>query len=130
MCALNSARVGTGDVYSDRSGFRWPALKVERGAAVAFSCVLPEAESKQKKSGFVFSCLGRSQQQHQPTEIPTKYFCGFGSVGICGHGALEYVTVLVCEVADGAGGVAGHGYTLQEFPELILHGHRDDPDTP
>ena len=46
------------------------------------------------------------------------------------HGALGYVTVLISEVADGGWGVAGHGYTLKEFPELILKGHREEPDTP
>lgn len=41
-----------------------------------------------------------------------------------------YVTVLINEVADGGWGVAGHGYVLQEFPELIVKGARTDPDTP
>lgn len=41
-----------------------------------------------------------------------------------------YVTVLINEVADGGWGVAGHGYELKEFPELITKGARKDPDTP
>jgi 4-oxalocrotonate tautomerase len=44
--------------------------------------------------------------------------------------ARPYVTVLVSEVADGGWGVAGHGYTLSELPELIQKGARTDPDTP
>jgi 4-oxalocrotonate tautomerase len=30
-----------------------------------------------------------------------------------------FVTVLINEVADGGWGVAGHGYELKEFPQLI-----------
>jgi 4-oxalocrotonate tautomerase len=41
-----------------------------------------------------------------------------------------FVTVLINEVADGGWGVAGHGYTLEEFPELIIKGARKDPDVP
>jgi 4-oxalocrotonate tautomerase len=41
-----------------------------------------------------------------------------------------YVTVLINEVADGGWGVAGHGYTLSEIPELVQRGARTDPDTP
>ena len=44
--------------------------------------------------------------------------------------ALPYVTVLITEVPDGGWGVAGHGYVLQEFPELITKGARTDPDVP
>jgi 4-oxalocrotonate tautomerase len=44
--------------------------------------------------------------------------------------ALPYVTVLITEVSDGGWGVAGHGYVLQEFPELITKGARTDPDVP
>lgn len=44
--------------------------------------------------------------------------------------ARPYVTVLITEVADGGWGVAGHGYTLQEFPELITKGARTNPDVP
>jgi 4-oxalocrotonate tautomerase len=43
---------------------------------------------------------------------------------------LPYVTVLINEVADGGWGVAGHGYSLAEFPELIAKGARVDPDVP
>ncbi len=34
--------------------------------------------------------------------------------------ALPFVTVLINEVPDGGWGVGGHGYTLQEFPTLVL----------
>ncbi len=44
--------------------------------------------------------------------------------------ALGYVTVLINEVSDGGWGVAGHGYTLEEFPELVTKGARNDPDVP
>ena len=44
--------------------------------------------------------------------------------------ALPYVTVLITEVPDGGWGVAGHGYVLQEFPELITKGARTDPEVP
>jgi 4-oxalocrotonate tautomerase len=30
-----------------------------------------------------------------------------------------FVTVLINEVADGGWGVAGHGYVLKEFPQLV-----------
>ena len=30
-----------------------------------------------------------------------------------------YVTVLIIETAEGGWGVAGHGYVLKEFPQLI-----------
>jgi hypothetical protein len=40
------------------------------------------------------------------------------------------VTVLINEVADGGWGVAGHGYTLSEIPELVQKGARTDPDVP
>jgi len=30
-----------------------------------------------------------------------------------------YVTVLIIETPDGGWGVAGHGYVLKEFPQLI-----------
>jgi len=41
-----------------------------------------------------------------------------------------YVTVLINEIADGGWGVAGHGYTLSEFPELVVKGARKDPEVP
>ena len=44
--------------------------------------------------------------------------------------ARPYVTVLISEVSDGGWGVAGHGYSLKEFPELIAKGARTDPDVP
>ncbi len=44
--------------------------------------------------------------------------------------ALPYVTVLISEVAAGGWGVAGHGYVMEEFPELITKGARIDPDVP
>ena len=44
--------------------------------------------------------------------------------------ALPHVIVLITEVPDGGWGVAGHGYVLQEFPELITKGARTDPDVP
>ena len=34
--------------------------------------------------------------------------------------ARPYVTVLINEVADAGWGVAGHGYELKEFPQLIM----------
>ena len=34
--------------------------------------------------------------------------------------ARPYVTVLINEVADGGWGVAGHGYELNELPQLIM----------
>jgi 4-oxalocrotonate tautomerase len=33
--------------------------------------------------------------------------------------ALPFVTVLINEVLDGGWGVAGHGYTRAELPELV-----------
>jgi len=36
--------------------------------------------------------------------------------------ALPFVTVLINEVPDGGWGVAGHGYTRAELPELVA-GH-------
>ena len=33
--------------------------------------------------------------------------------------ALPFVTVLINEVPDGGWGVAGHGYTRTELPELV-----------
>ena len=43
---------------------------------------------------------------------------------------LPYVTVLIHEVPEGGWGVAGHGYTNAEFPELITKGARLDPEVP
>jgi 4-oxalocrotonate tautomerase len=52
------------------------------------------------------------------------------SVGGLPPSARPYVTVLFNEVPDGGWGVAGHGYTRSEIPELIQKGARTDPDVP
>jgi phenylpyruvate tautomerase PptA (4-oxalocrotonate tautomerase family) len=41
--------------------------------------------------------------------------------------ARPNLTVLVSETTEGGWGVAGHGYTLQEFPELVTKGARTSP---